>query len=516
VLLLDAGIPDRSPYIHVPAGIAKAASDERLNWSYEAEPDASRADAVEYWPAGKALGGGSSINGMIHVRGNPRDFDEWQELGARDWGYQSVLPYFKRAECFEGGADYYRGDDGPHSVSYVRVDHPLTDAFTMAAQQAGHVLNRDYNGERQSGVSRMQVNQRRGWRQSTAKAYLKPARRRPNLKVVTEAHVERILTNGHRAVGAKYSRGGESHTVRCNGEVILCAGAIASPKILMLSGIGPKEVLEEHRIPVVATSPRVGRNLQEHPVAPMAWHVSQSTLNTELNLAGMLKHGLNWLLFRRGAITTPAGHAQIFFKTDDALDRPNIQAIFTPFCYGASESDTQAEWGLYDKSAVMVGVCLMNTRVRGRVTLGAADFSAPPVISHQLLSDSKDIEALIDGCEEVRRVFAQAGLAPYVTDEFMPGEGVKSRDSFEEFLRQNIAMGYHAAGTCAMGSDPQSVTDSRLRVNGIAGLRVVDASVMPTVTTGNTNAPVVMIAEKAADMILSHSDAASEHANEQV
>jgi choline dehydrogenase len=513
VLLLDAGIPDRSPYIHVPAGIAKAASDERLNWNYQAEPDVTRGGAVEFWPAGKALGGCSSINGMIHVRGNPRDFDDWAASGAGGWDYQSVLPYFKRAECFEGGADDYRGDDGPHPVSHLRVDHPLTDGFIEAAQQAGHVLNLDYNGERQSGVSRMQVNQRRGWRHSTAKAYLKPARRRSNLDVITEAHVERILTSAHRAVGVQYSQGGESHTVRCNVETILCAGAIASPKILMLSGIGPTDVLDRYEIPVIAATSRVGENLQEHPVAPMAWHVSQPTLNTELNLAGMIKHGLNWLFYRRGAIMMPAGHAQIFFKTDAALDRPNIQAIFTPLCYGTSEGESQADWGLYDKAAVMVGVCLMNTRVRGRITLGAANPAVAPVISHQLLSDADDIKALTAGCEEVRRVFKEAGLAPYVTDEFMPGSSVTTDEHFEEYLMQNIAMGYHAVGTCAMGSDTDSVVDACLRVNGVLGLRVVDASVMPTLTTGNTNAPVVMIAEKAADMILSDSVKASEGAS---
>lgn len=502
VLLLDAGIPDKSPYIHFPAGIVKAASDPRLNWNYLAEPDPTRGGAREIWPAGKALGGGSSINGMIFVRGHPLDFDDWAAAGADGWDYQSVLPYFRRSEHFEGGGNEFRGDSGPQAVSHLRVDHPVTDAFVAAAEQAGHAINEDYNAARQGGVSRMQLSQYRGLRHSTAKAYLKPADRRSNLQVMTNAFVEKILINDRRADGVRYRHGGDIIDVRCSAEVVLCGGAIASPKILMLSGIGRATELDRYGIPVVMSSPQVGRNLQEHPVAPMAWHVNQSTLNTEVTPLGMLRHGLNWLFFRRGALTTPAGHAQVFFKTDLALDRPNIQAIFTPLCYGAAESETQAEWGLYDKPAVMMGVCLMNPAARGEVSLRSSDPDDMPVISHELLGHPEDITALVAGCMEMRRVFGQPAVAPKVVDEFLPGPDTQTGDDFAAYFRENIALGYHPCGTCRMGSDAEAVVDPSLCVRGIEGLRVADGSVMPKITTGNSNAPVIMIAEKAADLIL--------------
>jgi choline dehydrogenase len=327
VALLEAGGRDRSPWLHVPAGTLRLRG---AHWNYAAEPDASRNGSVDPWRTGRVIGGGSAVNAMVWVRGHPADFDDWAEAGATGWDYASLLPYFQRAETWEEGADDFRGGSGPQRVSWGRCQHPVTDAFIEAAQQAGHPFNPDYNAERQEGAAFSQVSQRRGWRHSTARAYLSRARRRANLKVLQEAFVTRVLFEHQRAVGVEYRQGAELKRLHCTREVIVSAGTIASPKILLASGVGPAAHLQDHGVPVVADNPAVGRNLQEHATTMMLWHVNVRTLNTELTPWGFVRHGLNYALRGRGPASASMGHALVFFRLDPESPSTQVEAQFCP------------------------------------------------------------------------------------------------------------------------------------------------------------------------------------------
>jgi choline dehydrogenase len=524
VLLVEGGGEDYSPYIRVPAGLAKI--DEKYNWRYTADPDPSRNGLVEHWGAGKVIGGSSSINGQVWTRGNAADYDEWAKLGADGWDGASVLPYFKRAERFEGGADQYRGDRGRQSVEYVRVHSRLTDAFVEAAQQAGYPYNADYNGDHQLGVGYMQLSQRRGWRASAARAYLAPARRRPNLRLAKQALATRIIIEGDRAVGVEYRQGGTTHTARARREVLLCAGALASPKLLMLSGVGPEDELRPHRIDVRVASPGVGLNLQEHIWATVMCTVNIPSLNMETTPRAVARHGLNFVVRGRGAVATPAAHAILFgqFAHDEEPggDRPDYEMAFAPFgmsgdvvnsidapagAAGAEYRHDVNEMKLMSVATISLMPSVSHPRQRGTVGLRSADPDDGPRIVHQLLGNPDDVRTLIAACRRARDIAASDALRPYVTGELMPGPAVQSDEEWTEYFRTYAYRGEHPSGTCRMGTDKLAVVDPQLKVHGLGGLRVVDASVMPTVTTGHTNAPVIMIAERVADLIRSDANA---------
>jgi choline dehydrogenase len=516
-LLLEGGGEDYSPYIRVPAGLAKI--DEKYNWRYTADPDPSRNGLVEHWGAGKVVGGSSSINGQVWTRGSAADYDEWAKLGADGWDGASVLPYFKRAERFEGGADQYRGDRGRQSVEYVRVPSRLTDAFVEAAQQAGYPYNADYNGDHQLGVGYMQLSQRRGWRASTARAYLAPARRRPNLRLEKSAVATRILVEGDRAVGVEYRQGGTLHTARARREVLLSAGTLASPKLLMLSGIGPEDELGPHGITVTVSSPGVGRNLQEHIWATVMCTVNVPSLNMETTPKAIARHGLNFVVRGRGAVATPAAHAILFGQLHSDGDRPDYEMAFAPFgmsgdvvnsidaAPGAEYRHDVNEMRLMSVAAVSLMPSVSHPRQRGTVGLRSADPSAGPRIVHQLLGNADDLKTLIAACRRARDIASSDALRPYVTGELMPGPKVQTDEEWIEYFRTYAYRGEHPAGTCRMGTDKLAVVDPQLKVHGVDGLRVVDASVMPTLTTGHTNAPTIMIAERVSDFIRSEANA---------
>jgi choline dehydrogenase len=511
VLLLEGGGADYSPYIRVPAGLAKISA--KYNWRYTADPDPSRNGLVEHWGAGKVLGGSSSINGQVWTRGNAADYDEWAKLGADGWDGASVLPYFKRAERFEGGADRYRGDRGRQSVEYVRVRSRLTDTFVEAAQQAGYPYNADYNGDHQLGVGYMQLSQRRGWRASTARSYLAPARRRPNLRLETQAVATRVIIEKDRAVGVEYRQGGTLHTARARREVLLSAGALASPKLLLLSGIGPEDELRPHGISVQVASPGVGQNLQEHIWATVMCTVNVPSLNMETTPKAIARHGLNFVARGRGAVATPAAHAILFGQLHSEGDRPDYEMAFAPFgMSGDVVSSTDAAPGteyrhdlnelrLMSVATISLMPSVSHPRQRGTVGLRSADPADGPRIVHQLLGNPDDLKTLITACRRARDIAASDAMRPYVTGELMPGPKVQTDDEWIEYFRTYAYRGEHPAGTCRMGTDKLAVVDPQLKVRGLDGLRVVDTSVMPTLITGHTNAPTIMIAERASDFI---------------
>lgn len=507
VLLIEAGGSDLSPFIQMPAALAKL--PPKYNWRWQAEPDASRNDVVEYWGGGRLLGGSSSINGMMWTRGAAEDFDEWAKLGATGWDFDSVLPYFRRAETFEGGEDHYRGGFGPQSVSFPRIHHPMTDTFIQGAIEAGHELNLDCNGAQQRGVSRCQLSQKRGFRHSTARAYLAPARRRRNLEVISSARVQKVIIEGGRATGVRYEKGATTVDVTCRGEVLLAAGAIASPQLLMLSGIGPGQHLRDHGIEVVADRGQVGRNFQDHAFTWMIWAVNVPTLNKNLNLAAFLRHGADFVVRGRGAVTTPPGHAWVFDRMDPSRRETDYEILFSPLGLQSvvdSVKEHRTEHDIHNVrvmtvSSVSCAIGISHPRSRGCVELRSGRPDERPLIKHEVLGDPADRELMISACRHARTILESRAMEPYVTGEMLPGPEVRSEDEWQDFLSRSTIIGQHPIGTCRMGADDAAVVDPELRVRGVGALRVIDASVMPTLISGHTNAPTIMIAERAAELI---------------
>ena len=497
VLLLEAGGSDRSLYIRMPAAIIRAIGNPRLDWCYQAEPDPSRNNRVDLWPAGKTLGGSSSINGMLYVRGAAGDYDRWEAEGCAGWSYADVLPFFKRMESTPLGDEQFRGRSGPVRTAPLRTTHPLAHTFVRAAADAGLPMNDDYNGALQEGVAYSEVNQQRGQRYSAARAYLHPVRHRRNLAIRTHSVCHRLLIENGRCVGVEYRKGAELHRADARCEVILSAGAIASPKLLMLSGIGPADRLREAGIGVVLDSPGVGANLQEHPEGMVGIDVNVSTYNTEINSWKIALHGLNWLLFGRGPATSPYPHAIAFIRSTPDQPRPDIQVQLGPYAFSFSEQGVIP----YDRPAISAAINISYPRSRGSIRLRSADPEAPPVITHALLADDDDVDRLIKGCRRVRKILNGRAFAAYRIGERLPGPDVQSDAEWRNYLRQTAFLGYHPSGTCKMGNDALAVTRPDLTVHGIDGLRVADASVIPSLTSGNTNATVMMIGERAADFI---------------
>jgi choline dehydrogenase len=500
VLLLEAGPPDRSPYVHVPAAIIKAVGNPSLDWCHLAEPDPSRAGKVDLWPAGRVLGGSSSINGMLYVRGAPQDFDDWAALGNDGWSYADVLPAFRRVEATPLGDAALRGRDGAVCVQGLRSTHPLAAVFARAAQERGLRWNDDYNGASQEGIAAPQVTQRRGWRCSAARGYLRPARRRPNLRIETDAQVTRLTFDGRRCTGVEYRRGAGTHRARAAAETIVCAGALGSPRLLLLSGIGPAQELRALGLEVVADLPAVGANLCEHPEAMVSIDVNVPTYNTEINSPRIALHLANFLLFARGPATSPYPHSVAFVRSEPTRPRPDVQIMLGPYAF----SFTEAGIVPYDRPAVSAAVNPSYPKARGRVRLRSPDAFAPPRIEHALLSEDEDVDALIRGSELCRRIFGAAAFDRHRLRERLPGPQVRTRDEWVDYLRRTAFLGYHPIGTCRMGppAEPNAVVDARLRVRGVAGLRVADASVMPAPISGNTNAATMMIGERAAEFVL--------------
>jgi choline dehydrogenase len=499
VLLLEAGPPDDADEIHIPAAL-NLLFKSTYDWDYTTVPQQRAAGRSIYWPRGRTLGGSSSINAMIYIRGSRYDYDTWRdEFGCEGWGYTDLLPYFLRAESNSRGASAYHGADGPLSVQDPKYKSAMTAAFVDAARQWGMEANDDFNGPRQDGAGFYQVTQRNGRRWSAADAYLHPAAGRPNLTVQTDALVTGVAIEAGRAVGVRYLLRGVEETARAEGEVILAAGAIGSPQLLMLSGIGPADHLAEHGIGVVADSPGVGANLSDHPIVTAMWHTPKATGLWEK--AGP-KNLARWRMMHSGPLTTNVAEAGGFSRTDPSLPAPDLQwhALPTPY----------QNFGLTDPSirALSLLITLVAVGSRGRITLRSADPRHKPAIDPAYLSDSADIEPLVRGIRLAREFAAAGPLAKICKGELAPGPDAVTDSGLTEFVRRDITTIYHPVGTCAMGGDSRlaaskitSVVDTGLRVRGVDGLRVVDASVMPAVPRGNTNAPTIAIAERAADLI---------------
>lgn len=497
VVLLEAGPSDRNPWIHVPLGYGKLFKDTRVNWLYQTEPQAELNGRVIYQPRGKVLGGSSSINGLVYIRGQHEDFDGWRQLGCAGWSFADVLPYFRRSEHQMRGSDEWHGTDGPLFVSDATEPHPLVDAFVEACAEAGVPRNQDFNGATQEGAGYFQTTSRRGRRWSTAVGYLRPAMARPNLRVETEALTTRILFKGRRAVGVEYRRGGETRTVRALHEVVLCGGAINSPQLLQLSGVGPAALLAQHGIALVADRPAVGDNLQDHFQVRLVERCPQPiTMNDELgSLLGKAKVALRYALHRKGPLTVSAGYGAAFFRTDDRLASPDIQVHFLTM-----STDRMGE-KLHPYSGFTASVCQLRPESRGTLRIASPDPAAPPAIDPRYLSAELDRETNVTAFKKLRAIMAMPAIKPFIDAETIPGPEVRSDDEILAYARQFGTTIYHPTCTCRMGGDPASVVDERLRVRGVEALRVVDGSIMPNVVSGNTNAAIVMIGEKAADMI---------------
>ncbi len=499
VVLLEAGPPDRNPMIHIPAGVRTLMKHPVINWNYTSEPEEGTADRRVDWPRGKTLGGSSAINGMLYVRGNPSDYDGWAQRGCQGWAYDDVLPYFKKSEDFRGEGDPdYRSKGGVLAVENYRTILPLTHKFVEAAQQAGFPLTPDYNGAQQEGVAYSQMTRNKRFRASTARSFLAEARARENLEVVTEAVGTGLLFDGTRCVGATYRQGGADKEVRAEREVIVSGGAVNSPHLLHLSGIGPAEHLQSIGVPVRHDLPGVGGNLQDHYVVRISHRVEGLVSINELaRVPRVLPEIARYFLFGDGALTFGVTAAMVFTRSREGLSSPDLQLLFTPASYDAVEIKS------FDKEPGMtIAVCPVRPESRGTIMAASADPLQAPAIRPNYLSAEGDAHVLHAGLEKCRSIFAAPALAEVSRGELAPGPEVNSVETVREYTRHKGNTLYHPVGTCKMGDDPMAVVDDRLRVHGVQGLRVIDASIMPTLTTGNTNAPTIMIAEKGADMIL--------------
>ena len=498
VAVLEAGPPDHSVLIHCPAGLAVLAKNGQANWAFDTTPQAGLNGRHGYQPRGKVLGGSSSVNAMVYIRGHRSDYDRWASEGNTGWSYDEVLPYFKRAEHNERGADAWHGTGGPLNVMDLRSPNRFGSVFVDAARQAGYAANPDFNAAEQEGVGLYQVTHRNGERCSAAKAYLTPARSRSNLTVITDVRVTRIVTDGRRATGVEFIQAAGKQRLGAAREVLLCAGALQSPQLLMLSGIGPGDELRRHGIALAHELPGVGRHLHDHPDVVQVFDAPQLKDLFGLSFAGIvrvLQGILEWRRQRSGMLTTNFAEAGGFIKSSPAEPIPDLQLHFviaklidhgrkTVFGHGYS-----------------CHVCLLRPKSRGRVSLVSADPTAAPRIDPNFLAERNDVDRLISGFKLMRAILSQRALAGHAGRELDTSAAAQTDAQIEAFVRGHADTIYHPVGSCRMGSGPLDVVDAQLRVHGMQGLRVVDASIMPNIIGGNTNAPTVMIAEKASDLI---------------
>ncbi len=499
VLLLEAGGRDRNPWIHVPIGYYKTMFNPNTSWNYETEPEEALGGRSVPWPRGKVLGGSSSINGLLYVRGQQGDYDHWRQLGNAGWSWEHVLPYFRKAEHQERGEDEFHGKGGPLSVSNIRLNHELCEAFIAAGQEAGIKRNDDFNGADQEGVGYYQMTERNGLRCSTAVAYLRDAEKRANLKLETKALVSRVLIENNRAVGIEYSQNGNQHRAKCLGEVILSAGAIGSPQILQLSGVADGQFLKSKGIDVKHDLSGVGRNLQDHLQVRMVYKANRpvSINDTVQNPLKKVMMGLEFLFNRTGILTIGAGQAGGFVKVMPDAATPDMQFHFMTM--SADKPGT----GLHKFSGFMSTVCQLRPESRGHLQIKSTDPAEKPALHPNYLSTDLDRRFFVEALKYGRRVAEQPSLKAYISEEFEPGPSVQTDDQLLAHTRKKATTVFHPVGTCKMApeSDAGSVVDERLRVRGIEGLRVADGSIMPTLISGNTNAPCIMIGEKVSDCI---------------
>jgi choline dehydrogenase len=498
VLLLEAGGHDRNVWIHIPLGYGKLFSNSKVNWLYSSEPEAELNNRQIIQPRGKVLGGSSSINGLLYIRGQPADFDHWRQLGNSGWSFDDVLPYFRRAEDQARGEDALHGVGGPLAVSDVCEPHPLCEAFIAAAQQAGFPRNDDFNGPTQEGAGYFQLTARHGRRCSTAVGYLRQARRRPNLAVVSNALARRILFSGRRAIGVEYRCGDTTRVAYANAEVIVAGGAFNSPQLLQLSGLGPAALLKSFGINVVADMPGVGADLQDHLQVRMQYRCTEPiTMNDVFHSwRHRASAGLRYALFRKGLLAIGAGYAGGFFRTSTLAATPDVQVHFIIF-----SADTSGA-ALHSFPGFIASVCQLRPESRGFVRIESADPEKPPAIQPRYLSSPTDRDTLVAGLKLLRRIMRQPAMRRYIAEERAPDQRCTSDAELLAFARATGTTVFHPTSTCRMGADSTAVVDERLRVRGIERLRVVDGSIMPALVSGNTNAAIVMIAEKGADMIL--------------
>jgi choline dehydrogenase len=494
VLLLEAGGPDRNFWLHLPVGYFRTMVDPRFTRQFDTEPGEGSGNRNVVWPRGRVLGGSSSVNGLIYIRGQQQDYGDWAAAGAHGWDYASVLPFFKHSENYAGGANAYHGDRGDLAVSDLRNDHPYCAAWLAAGQQFGLPLNPDFNGATDYGVGAYQLTIRNGWRASAATSFLQPARQRPNLQLVMRAQVSRVLFEGTTAVGVEWIEGGSVKAARAEREVILAAGTLQSPQLLQLSGVGPSEVLRQHGIGVVADAPQVGENLQDHYQARVIVRLKKKlSLNDQVRSPiGLAKMGLQWLLQNRGPLTVGAGQVGGFARTPHARDgRADIQFNVMPLSVDKPGDP------LHRYSGFSASACQCRPDSRGRLMLRSRDPFDQPRIEPRYFSQPHDRKVIVAGLEMLRDIYRQSAFRDLWSVETLPGD-----TDLWEFARNRGGTVFHPTGTCRMGSDAQSVVDPQLRVRGVTKLRVIDASVMPSITSANTNAATFMIAEKAAGLIL--------------
>ncbi|MFO0996033.1 MAG: choline dehydrogenase [Alphaproteobacteria bacterium] len=516
VLLLEAGPENRDWRIQMPTAMAHAIKGPRFNWQYVTEPEPHLGGRTIDQPRGRVLGGSTSINGMMYIRGHARDYDRWAQAGCRGWTYADVLPYFRRAERHELGGDTYHGSDGPLAVAASKMTNPLCRAFVEAGVEAGYPRSEDVNGMRQEGFGRAdRTTGPDGKRADVARMYLEPIRHRANLTIATSALATRVMMEGRRAVGVVYEQGGQQHEAMAAREVILSGGAINSPQLLMLSGIGPAEELARHGIPVVHDLKGVGANLQDHPDIPVVQACRQPiSLHSALSFSGKLRIGLRWLLLRDGIGASNHYEAVAFVRSRAGLEHPDLQFTFLPVGLGEVKDGSLMDASI-GQHAFTTHVDLLRPTSRGRLTLRSADPHDKPKLLVNFLATREDTAALVTSVKLVREIYAQRAFAPYRGDELKPGPAVASDAQIESWVRANVGSSKHPVSTCRMGpaGDTLAVVDPELRVIGIERLRVVDASIMPDLVSGNTNAPTIMIGEKAADLILSRPPLARDDAN---
>ena len=505
VVLLEAGPPDRDPMIHIPAGVLRVLNNAKINWNYLSEAEPGSGNRQLQWPRGKTLGGTSSINGMLYVRGNPADYDGWAQMGCRGWSYDEVLPLFKKSESYRGSGDPdYRSRGGPLIVEDYRTILPLTHAYVQAATQAGFPFTPDYNGRSQEGVAYSQMTRRGRLRGSTARTFLAEAKGRPNLKIETDAIATKLLFDGTRCTGVAFRQNGADRQLTASREVIVCGGAVNSPHLLQISGIGPAEHLATIGVPVVHDLPGVGANLNDHYVVRISHRVKDAvTINQLARGARLAREVARWATIGNGALTFGVTSAMVFCHSREGLSSPDLQLLFTPASY-AQGVFRQLE----REPGMTVAVCPVRPESRGTIMAQSPDPLQYPAIRPNYLSAPNDLRVLIAGINHTRRIFAQPAMARYSVEETVPGAAVTTDEQFATFARDAGTNVFHPVGTCKMGTDRMAVVDPRLRVHGLAGLRVIDASIMPCVTTGNTNAPTIMIGEKGAAMIREDAKAA--------
>lgn len=506
ILVLEAGGSDNRFWIQTPIGYGKTFYDPSVNWMYMTEPDPGINNQRSYWPRGKVIGGSSSINAMVYIRGQADDYNDWRDLGNSGWGWDDVLPYFKKSETNSDGGNAYRGDSGPLYVNNVSDDyHRLCRTFIEAGKQSGFDYNPDFNGGTQEGVGYYQITTKNGKRMSAARAYLHPATRRANCQLRSQAHVTRVIFENRKAVGVEFQQHGKQFTAKAKLEVIVSGGAINSPQLLQLSGIGPQQILKDHGISVVHDSPAVGRNMQEHLACTHYYRSRVPTLNNQLSpWWGKMMAGIQYLLTRKGILSLSVNQAGGFVKSSPQRPRPNLQLYFAAMTYTTAPPDERPLMAPDAFPGFLNSVGQLRPKSRGYLQINSSDpFQAPKIVPNYL-SEQEDVIEMLEGVRLLREMAKTPALSAIIENEMTPGLNIDSDDESIDDIRQRSSTVFHPTSTCMMGPNPETaVVDSDCRVYGLQSLRVVDASIFPTVISGNTNAPVIMVAEKAADIILS-------------